>query len=139
MVDNVCLGRSKPTSWHSQSPTTRSAWPRHLLNWREADGKGHHAVWPTTPLVRDLSEAMAITQKPRLALVIVRAGHAATFDWLCRRYGGKAIIIEDRRLRDRRQSGPRPGVRLPGTERRSGGERRRPLTLSEAPLERGGL
>ena len=88
-------------------------------------------MWPTTPLVRDLSEAMAITQKPRLALVIVRAGHAATFDWLCRRYGGKAIIIEDRRLRDRRQRGPHPGVRLPGTERRSGGERRRPLTLSE--------
>jgi hypothetical protein len=74
---------------------------------------------------------MAITRKPRLAMVIVRAGHAATFDWLCRRYGGKALIIEDRRLRDRRQSGPRQEVRLPGTERRSGGDRRRPLTLSE--------
>ena len=83
------------------------------------------------PLVRDLSEDMALTRKPPLALVIVRPGHAATFDWLCQRYGGKAVIIEDRRLRDRRQSGPRQGGRLPGTERRSGGDRRRPLTLSE--------
>jgi hypothetical protein len=74
---------------------------------------------------------MALTRKPPLALVIVRPGHAATFDWLSRRYGGKAVIIEDRRLRDRRQSGPRQEVRLPGTERRSGGDRRRPLTLSE--------
>jgi hypothetical protein len=74
---------------------------------------------------------MPITRKPRLVMAIVRAGHAATFDWLCRRYGGKAVIIEDRRLRDRRQSGPRQGVRLAGTERRSGGDRRRPLALSE--------
>ena len=64
-------------------------------------------------------------------MVIVRPGHAATFDWLCRRYGGKAVIIEDRRVYDRRQSGPRQGVRLSDAERRSGGDRRRPLTLSE--------
>jgi len=77
------------------------------------------------------SEDMPTIRKPRLAMVIVRAGHAATFDWLCRRYGGKAVIIEDRRVYDRRQSGPRQGVRLPDAERLSGGDRRRPLTLSE--------
>jgi hypothetical protein len=83
------------------------------------------------PVGRDLSEDMTMTRKPRLVMVIVRAGHAATFDWLCRRYGGKAVIIEDRRLRERRPSGPGQGVRLPATERRSGGDRRQPLTLSE--------
>jgi len=74
---------------------------------------------------------MPTARKPRLAMVIVRPGHAATFDWLRGRYGGKAVIIEDRRVYDRRQSGPRQGVSLPGAERRSGGDRRRPLTLSE--------
>jgi hypothetical protein len=73
---------------------------------------------------------MAITSKPRLALVIVRPGHASTFDWLCRRYGGKALIIEDRRVSDRRQRRSGEGVWL-GPERRSGGDRRQPLTLSE--------
>jgi hypothetical protein len=74
---------------------------------------------------------MAVAKKPRLALIVVRPGHAATFDWLCQRYGGKAVIIEDRRVRDRRQGGPRQEIRFPGTERRSGGDRRRPITLSE--------
>ena len=64
-------------------------------------------------------------------MVIVRPGHAATFDWLCRRYGGNAVIIEDRRVYDRRQSGPGKGVAFPAAERRSGGDRRRPVPPSE--------
>ena len=52
-----------------------------------------------------------------------------TFDWLCRRYGGKALIIEDRRVSDRRRRSGQ-GVWL-GPERRSGGNRRQPLTLFE--------
>jgi hypothetical protein len=58
---------------------------------------------------------MPTTRKPWLAMVIVRAGHAATFDWLCRRYGGKAVIIEDCRVYDRRQSGPRPNATVAPT------------------------
>jgi hypothetical protein len=74
---------------------------------------------------------MAVTKKPHLALVVVRAGHATTFDWVCQRYGGKAVIVEDRRVRDRRQRNWHQVVRPPAIERRSGRDRRQPLPLSE--------
>jgi hypothetical protein len=74
---------------------------------------------------------MAVTPKPRLALIIVRPAHATTFDWVRQRYGGKAIIVEDRRVRDRRQRASHQQVRPPAMERRSGGDRRQPLKVSE--------
>lgn len=70
--------------------------------------------------------------RPRPLLIVVRSSHPATYEWLRQRYGGEAMIVEDRRERDRRRARPQESSRpVPARERRRGTDRRRPPAFSE--------